>query len=100
MKIAILASLLCFLFACGDSEPETTGEETTDTTGGEELPPDVPPENERPEMTTEACESQGGSVVGDIGDGAVHRPDYVCPNGSPPIGTVPLGVEGSVCCGQ
>lgn len=49
-------------------------------------------------MTVEECEARQGTVVGDIGDGAVHRPDYVCPSGEPPIGTVPSGIEGAVCC--
>ena len=42
--------------------------------------------------------AKGGNVVGDIGDGAIHRPEYRCPSGSPPIGRIALGVEGSVCC--
>lgn len=43
-------------------------------------------------------------MVGDIGDGAVHRPEYVCPSGHPPLGSIvagagePIGVEGAVCC--
>ncbi len=56
-------------------------------------------------LTASACEAGGGTVVGDIGDGAVHRPDYRCPaSNQPPIGTIepepggPIGVEGSVCC--
>jgi hypothetical protein len=60
----------------------------------------------RPEISAADCEADGGSVVGDIGDGAVHRSDYVCDsNGQPPVGTIaaeeggPMGVEGSVCCG-
>ena len=60
---------------------------------------------ERPELSASDCESQGGTVVGDIGDGAIHRPDYVCPeSGEPPLGTIsaepdgPIAVEGSVCC--
>jgi hypothetical protein len=60
---------------------------------------------ERPSLTTAECEAQGGMVVGDIGDGAIHRPDYVCEaSGKPPIGTIrpvegePIAVEGSVCC--
>jgi hypothetical protein len=50
------------------------------------------------------CEAQGGSVVGDIGNGATHRPDYVCPSGKPPLGDIappaggPIAVEGAVCC--
>ncbi len=57
------------------------------------------------ELTAKDCEAQGHTVVGDIGDGAIHRPDYVCPGtGEPPIATIvaepggPIGVEGSVCC--
>ena len=60
----------------------------------------------RPEITATDCEAEGGVVVGDIGDGAVHRSDYVCEsNGQPPVGTIvaeeggPMGVEGAVCCG-
>lgn len=59
-----------------------------------------------PEITATDCEADGGTVVGDIGDGAVHRSDYVCEsNGQPPVGTIaaeeggPMGVEGAVCCG-
>ena len=50
------------------------------------------------------CEAQGGTVVGDIGDGATHRPEYVCPSGKPPLGDIappeggPIAVEGAVCC--
>ena len=50
------------------------------------------------------CEAQGGTVVGDIGDGATHRPDYVCPSGKPPLGAIappeggPIAIEGAVCC--
>lgn len=64
-------------------------------------PPSEPTRREeRPAITSEECEQQGGTVVGDIGDGATQRPDYVCPSGQPPIGSVALGVEGSVCCPQ
>jgi hypothetical protein len=60
---------------------------------------------QRPSLTVSACESQGGRVVGDIGDGAIHRPDYRCPDsGKAPIGSIvpdpsgPIAVEGAVCC--
>jgi hypothetical protein len=55
-------------------------------------------------LTQEECQAQGGSVVGDIGNGATQRPDYVCPSGGPPLGNVappaggPMAVEGAVCC--
>jgi hypothetical protein len=37
-----------------------------------------PPETvgARAALTAAACAAKGGEVVGDIGDGAVHRPDY------------------------
>lgn len=57
------------------------------------------------QLTAKECEAKGGTVVGDIGDGAIHRPDYRCSGSDqPPIGTVvaepgePIATEGSVCC--
>lgn len=91
MKRFVFALLL--LPACEKSQP---GPQPPTPEGGDA----------KAELTASACEDQGGTVVGDIGDGAVHRPDYVCEsNGQPPIGTIvaeeggPIGVEGSVCCG-
>ena len=58
----------------------------------------------RPTLTAQACEASGGSIVGDIGDGAIHRPEYRCPNGAKPTGSIqpaeggPIAIEGSVCC--
>jgi len=59
----------------------------------------------RPEISSDECEKQGGFVVNDIGDGAIHRDDYLCEvTGVPPIGTVvpqrgePMAREGQVCC--
>ena len=58
----------------------------------------------RPALTTAECEAKGGQVVGDIGDGAIHRPEYRCVSGVPPIADIrpsegePVAVEGSVCC--
>jgi hypothetical protein len=55
-------------------------------------------------MTAQDCEAAGGTVVGDIGDGAIHRPEYVCASGVAPTGSIrapegaPMAVEGSVCC--
>lgn len=90
----ILGFVLCAACGSGTSQTET---ETATETETEQPPPDTTG-SDRPSMTVEECEQQGGTVVGDIGDGAVHRPDYVCPSGQPPIGQIPLGVEGSVCC--
>lgn len=57
-------------------------------------------------FTPAECEAAGGTVVGDPGDGSVHRPGYVCSeSGEPPIATVrneeggPIFIEGAVCCG-
>ena len=84
--------------------------------GGQQTPPNAPTEAEpKPSaeptsapapsaLTAEACEASGGVVVGDIGDGAIHRPDYRCPSGAPPKGDIhapeggPIAIEGSVCC--
>ncbi len=55
--------------------------------------------------TSQDCQDDGGTVVADIGDGAIHQDDYRCANGSPPLRSVttsdgkPIG-EGVVCCGS
>ena len=65
-------------------------------------PQSIPPE--RKALTQEECAAQSGNIVGDIGDGATHRSDYVCPSGKPPLGDIappaagPIAIEGSVCC--
>jgi hypothetical protein len=59
---------------------------------------------QRPEMTRNECTEMDGLIIGDIGDGAIHEPDYVCEsNGLPPIGTIAdtsgaIAIEGEVCC--
>ena len=57
-------------------------------------------------VTRQECVSQGGQVVGDIGDGAIFGPNYICENsGEPPTDVVvpgpeePIATEGEVCCG-
>lgn len=95
--IAIASSLA----ACGpkSSTPPSSppADDTPVAVGGEDgLPPD--PAAERPSYTAEQCEAEGGTVVGDIGDGAVHRPDYRCENGDEPVARVDSGIEGAVCC--
>lgn len=68
------------------------------------LPADADAAPARAKLTAKECETKGGSVVGDIGDGAIHRPDYKCPGGAPPLGDIgvtqgePVAVEGAVCC--
>lgn len=60
----------------------------------------------RPELSRAECTERGGVVVGDIGDGAIHDPDYRCSNGESPIGTIvpqpgePIAIEGAVCCAK
>ena len=79
------------------TNPEPSQPETT---------PTDPAPAERPALTAKECEAASGTVVGDIGDGAIHRPDYKCANGQAPIGSIkaeqgePIAVEGAVCCGQ
>lgn len=84
---------------------------------GELLPPDAGDGNNetdssifdgngtRPEMSVDECAEQGGVLTYDIGDGAIHREDYLCElTGQPPIGTViarsgeSMPREGQVCC--
>jgi hypothetical protein len=106
MRISTLALGCLLLVACNkpsstppaDSPKPATEEPATDETPAAD--PDV-----RPEITAAACEEQGGKVVGDIGDGAIHQPDYRCPeSGEPPVGTIipepggPVAIEGAVCC--
>lgn len=100
MRRVIEASVLGLLLVAGCASK--TG---TDPTGGSAPPsPPAPADAGRPSMTSAECEAKGGQVVGDIGDGAIHRPDYTCEGGQPPLGNIrpgegePIAVEGSVCC--
>lgn len=94
LRASALALLL--LAACNK-----TGASTPPSEG---LPPGPPARDKS--FTAAECEAEGGTVVGDIGNGAIHQPDYTCENGEPPLGDVtadeggPMGVEGSVCCGS
>jgi hypothetical protein len=102
MRISAIA-VAVLLVACSKSpEPQPT---TTPEPTGAEKPAAHGNDDQRPGLTAVACEGQGGKVVGDIGDGAIHRPEYRCPDsGEPPIGSIvadpggPVAVEGSVCC--
>lgn len=88
-------AIVVVLAGCGPSQPPPQDASTGDPATG------AP---ERKALTQENCEAQGGSAVGDIGDGATHRPDYVCPSGKPPLGSIvppaggPVAIEGAVCC--
>ncbi|WP_236519354.1 hypothetical protein [Sandaracinus amylolyticus] len=94
---------LVLVIGCGggssSSQESTTGGETTgNEPAGESQTEPGSGATERALLTPDECTAQGGTVVGDIGDGATLRPDYVCPSGGAPIGNVPSGIEGSVCC--
>jgi len=57
-----------------------------------------------PIVSTKQCNDAGGEVIGDIGDGRIHSADYLCDNGTAPIGTIrdqdePVMTEGAICCG-
>ena len=100
-----LAALALVLTACGggsEPEPEPAPDTETETGGGEttEGPTDpVPTRADATTMTPEECtDLHHGRVVGDPGDGSTHAPEYLCPNGAPPLGAVAQGIEGSVCC--
>jgi hypothetical protein len=102
MRISTVVPAFILLAAC--SQPPSTPPTTSADPVSEEQPPDDGSE-ERPDLTAAACEAQGGTVIGDIGDGAIHRPEYRCPDsGEAPIGTIvaepdgPVAIEGSVCC--
>jgi hypothetical protein len=101
MRSSILGLLL--VAACSASPPPAPA--SSPEPAGEGMPEGDGGAAERPGLTAEACEAQGGNVVGDIGDGAIHRPDYRCPDtGAAPIGSIvadadgPMAVEGAVCC--
>jgi hypothetical protein len=56
-------------------------------------------------LNRQECTAINGTIVGDIGDGAIFRDDYLCEsNGEPPIATIvpadgePIAIEGEVCC--
>ncbi len=61
-------------------------------------------DNGAPLITSDTCQTMGGTVFGDPGDGSVLSPEFRCPSGDPPIGTIffvedeAVAVEGAVCC--
>lgn len=65
----------------------------------------LPTRMENQTLTPEQCRKEGGDLVGDIGNGAIHRQDYVCQRtGKPPLGVInydgngPIAADGAVCC--
>jgi hypothetical protein len=102
MRIATVVLGFALLSACSKSSTPAT---TTPAPTEEPKPASDGGDDQRPSLTAAACEGQGGKVVGDIGDGAVHRPDYRCEgSGEAPIGSIvadpggPVAIEGAVCC--
>ncbi len=93
MKAVALLLCVASLLGCqselNDDVSDTTG--VVDTTG------------ERETLSTAQCEQRGGQIIGDIGDGRVHRADYVCPSGKKPMGSIAqegerIMIDGAVCC--
>ena len=101
------ASVLCgflLLAACGGSTPPAA-KTPPPSTSAEAPQPEPRTGDGKAALTAEECEKQGGHVVNDIGNGAIHRPDYRCEgSGEPPIGPIkvepgrPMPIEGAVCC--
>ncbi len=107
-SITVFVLACSSVFGCGSTQPEPSTPIAAESPPAEGEPP-APSAGSttgaaRPEITAQACEAAGGTVVGDIGDGAIHRPDYQCTNGKAPTGTIrapeggPIAIEGSVCC--
>ncbi len=96
-RIGALTCTLVFATACA---PQSDVEQDRSN------PLPVPTESKRKAITAGACEGGGGQVIGDPGDGSVHRAGFRCPNGEPPLGVIgsepdePIMIEGAVCCGQ
>lgn len=97
--LLVLLSGAVILSACGGAQ--VPADEPAPVSAPSEAPDK---EESRPTTTAEACEASGGTVVGDIGDGAIHRPEYRCASGAAPSASVrppeggPIAVEGAVCC--
>ncbi len=101
MKLVPFLLVALAAFGCGPKDaPPTTTPTDDPAPAADDGEPGLPDTQtaDRPTMTAEQCEADGGSVVGDIGDGAIHRPEYRCENGEEPVGRIEQGVEGSVCC--
>lgn len=97
------------------NECASTGAEESES-GGEEVEPasgknpddanQAPALNpaDRDKLTSAQCQEQGGTIVGDIGNGAIFEPDYVCASGVKPFANIfagegePVAVDGAVCC--
>ncbi|WP_394825797.1 hypothetical protein [Pendulispora albinea] len=91
---ALVATSICFGMGCSgnNAPPESAANPPEKVTADDPNAPAV-----RPKMTADECKAKG-TLVGDIGDGATQRASYRCPDGKAPIGNIPSGIEGSVCC--
>ena len=103
---ALALLLVSGVVACGGSQAQSVPAEAAPGPAATAEPAAAPEESapSRPSLTSEECEASGGTIVGDIGDGAIHRPEYRCPSGAAPSGSIkapeggPMAIEGSVCC--
>lgn len=99
--LTISKFLACLVIGCTVAACSTNAENRS---LDESLKVDLPQLAQRPELTTQQCQEQGGSVIGDIGDGRIHRPEFTCPSGNKPIASIvysdnePISTEGAVCC--
>ncbi len=104
MRISTLALGTLLLVACSKPPSKPPVEETPAPVTEDKADAEAG-SDEQPGLTAATCEAQGGKVVGDIGDGAIHQPGYLCPDsGEPPLGSIvaepgePVAIEGAVCC--
>jgi len=83
--------------------PADTPEPSDSDADGSDIPFDNT-DGRRPLMTRAECTGIGGTVIGDIGDGAIHRPEYRCESGEEPVARItylegePIATDGEVCC--
>jgi hypothetical protein len=104
IDFVLAALILSGVAACGGSQSPPAEAAPGPAPSAEPVPVPEGSAPSRAEVTAQECEAAGGTVVGDIGDGAIHRPDYRCPGGAAPSGNVrapeggPVAIEGSVCC--
>jgi hypothetical protein len=75
LKLALLICTLALTACGGSTSPAEAPDDPAAPPADSETPPTDDPAPARHELTAEACEAGGGSVFGDIGDGAIHRPD-------------------------
>ncbi len=95
MRIFLSIAISVSLAACGASKSSSSSSPSappSDTTN-ESLGDSGDGEGEPAMMSPDDCEAQGGTVVGDIGDGSV-----ACEDGWSELGNVSGGIEEQLCC--